>query len=109
MLECLCLGGIKEKIHISLTTTDKRDHTTLTEQAEASIQISKDFATVMDYGCKETFRPELGRKASIHYVNFYTVNDNYVNFYTVNDNEYNHSSLPFLLSHLPLKCDHGVN
>ena len=99
MLECLCLGGIKEKIHISLTTTDKKDHTTLTEQAEASIQISKDFATVMDYGCKETFRPELGRKASIHYVNFYTVNDN----------EYNHSSLPFLLSHLPLKCDHGVN
>ena len=86
------LGVIKEKIHISLTTTDKRDHTTLTEQAEASIQISKDFVTVMDYGCKETFRPELGRKASIHYVNFYSVDDN----------EYIHSSLPFLLSPLPL-------
>ena len=60
------LGDIKEKIHISLTTTDKKDYTTLTEQAEASIPISKEFTTVMDYGCKETFRPELSKYICVH-------------------------------------------
>ena len=54
------IGEIKEKIHISLTTNDKKDYTTLTEQAEAPIQISKEFVTVMEYGCKDNFRPELG-------------------------------------------------
>ncbi len=56
---------MKEKIHIALTTTDKKDYTTLTEQAEASIPISKDFTTIMDYGCKESFRPELS-KSHVH-------------------------------------------
>ena len=67
----IILGDMKEKIHISLTTTDKKDYTTLTEQAEASIPISKDFTTIMDYGCKESFRPELSKSHVYVYIHTY--------------------------------------
>jgi hypothetical protein len=59
---------LNDKINITFSTTDAKQNTTLTSAAEASVSISPDFATFLEYGAQQNFRPIIGAGSQNRYL-----------------------------------------